>query len=148
MLLRARGSAGMALSTLDMGIIVAYLVFAVGLGVYFSRTNKTTEAFFLGSRGLPGWALGLSLLSTSISSNTFLAIPSYSYASDFGLLLKDRTYLTLKFLVATTTGILLFTFRGRLDTLGFRRRVEFVHQDVVATERVGILRHQFYVIFE
>lgn len=79
----------MALGSLDMAIIIAYLVFAVGLGAYFSRSNTSTEAFFLGSRGLPGWALGLSLLSTSISSNSFLAIPAYSYANDFGLLVKD-----------------------------------------------------------
>ena len=112
-LLRARGSAGMALSTLDMGIIVAYLVFAVGLGVYFSRTNKTTEAFFLGSRGLPGWALGLSLLSTSISSNTFLAIPSYSYASDFGLLLKDAV-LPLVAVPAAVLFVPFFRQEGRI----------------------------------
>jgi SSS family solute:Na+ symporter len=79
----------MALGVLDLVIICAYLIFAVALGFYFSRSNTTTEAFFLGSRGLPGWALGLSLLSTSISSNSFLAIPAYSYANDFGLLLKD-----------------------------------------------------------
>jgi solute:Na+ symporter, SSS family len=79
----------MGLAGLDVAIIVAYLVFAVGLGFYFSRSNTSTEAFFLGSRDLPGWALGLSLLSTSISSNSFLAVPAYSYASDFGLLLKD-----------------------------------------------------------
>ena len=103
----------MALSTLDMGIIVAYLVFAVGLGVYFSRTNKTTEAFFLGSRGLPGWALGLSLLSTSISSNTFLAIPSYSYASDFGLLLKDAV-LPLVAVPAAVLFVPFFRQEGRI----------------------------------
>jgi len=79
----------MGLGSLDLAIIVSYLVFAVGLGFYFSRSNTSTEAFFLGSRDLPGWALGLSLLSTSISSNSFLAMPAYSYSNDFGLLLKD-----------------------------------------------------------
>lgn len=79
----------MVLASLDLAIIVCYLVFAVALGFYFSRSNTSTEAFFLGSRGLPGWALGLSLLSTSISSNSFLAIPAYSYSNDFSLLLKD-----------------------------------------------------------
>ena len=85
-----RGSgAPHGLALLDQCIIGGYLIFAILLGCYFSRSNNTTEAFFLGSRGLPGWALGLSLLSTSISSNSFLAIPAFSYANDFSLLLKD-----------------------------------------------------------
>ena len=54
-----------------------------GLGAYFSKGNNTTEDYFLGSRGLPGWAVGFSLLSTTMSSVTFLAYPATSYILDW-----------------------------------------------------------------
>lgn len=57
--------------------------FGSGLGAYFSKGNNTTEDFFLGSRGLPGWAVGFSLLSTTMSSVTFLAYPATSYILDW-----------------------------------------------------------------
>ena len=59
------------------------VVFHAGLGAYFSKGNNTTEDFFLGSRGLPGWAVGFSLLSTTMSSVTFLAYPATSYILDW-----------------------------------------------------------------
>ena len=100
------------LALLDQCIIGGYLIFAVLLGCYFSRSNNTTEAFFLGSRGLPGWALGLSLLSTSISSNSFLAIPAFSYANDFSLLLKDAV-LPIPAVVAALLVVPFFRQEGR-----------------------------------
>ena len=63
-----------------------------GLGAHFSQTNQTTEDYFLGNRGLPGWAVGFSLLSTTMSSVTFLAYPATSYLLDwrYGLYINRR----------------------------------------------------------
>ncbi|KAL3146444.1 hypothetical protein ABBQ32_003121 [Trebouxia sp. C0010 RCD-2024] len=77
---------------LDYLVVAGYLVVTAGLGVYFSKGNKTTEDFFLGSRGLPGWAVGFSLLSTTMSSVTFLAYPATSYILDWRLYTKDFLY--------------------------------------------------------
>ncbi|MEJ2682600.1 MAG: sodium/solute symporter, partial [Gammaproteobacteria bacterium] len=51
----------------------------IGLGVYFSRKNTSTEVYFVGGRSFPGWVIGLSLVGTSISSVTFLAYPGDAY---------------------------------------------------------------------
>jgi SSS family solute:Na+ symporter len=41
--------------------------------------NRTTEAYFLGGRSMPGWAVGFSLAGTAISSITFLALPADAF---------------------------------------------------------------------
>jgi solute:Na+ symporter, SSS family len=51
----------MAISTLDIGIIVGYFVLALGLGMYVSkRAVKNMNSYFLGSNSLPWWILGVS----------------------------------------------------------------------------------------
>eukprot|EP01052_Picozoa_sp_SAG31_P053580 SAG31_NODE_13808_length_845_cov_1.061662_1_plen_74_part_01 len=67
-------AAAIQFSAIDWLIVVSYLAFALGLGLFFSRTNSDTDNFFLGSRAMPGWALGISLVATAVSSNTFLGM--------------------------------------------------------------------------
>ncbi len=47
------------------------------------RRAKTTEDFFLGGRNLPGWAAGMSLMATAVSSIGFMAIPAKTFATDW-----------------------------------------------------------------
>lgn len=49
------------------------------MGLYFSRRNRDTEKYFLGGRTFPGWAIGLSLIGTMISSVTFIAYPADAF---------------------------------------------------------------------
>ncbi len=60
-------------------VIVVYFGGVTAAGIYFARRNKTTEEYFLGNRAFPGWAIGLSLVGTSISSLSFLGIPADSF---------------------------------------------------------------------
>ena len=62
---------GTKMHTLDYAIIAAYVIFAVGVGLYFSRkAAKDSESFFLGGRSLPWWAICLSMIATSFASDT------------------------------------------------------------------------------
>jgi solute:Na+ symporter, SSS family len=67
---------GLNLRMPDWIVLVVYFGFTLALGVWFSRKNTNTEEYFLGGRSFPGWALGLSLLGTSMSSVTFIAYPA------------------------------------------------------------------------
>ncbi len=69
----------MKLATLDILVLGIYFGFILFLGFYFSRKNTNTEEYFVGGRSFPGWAIGLSLVGTSISSITFLAYPGDAY---------------------------------------------------------------------
>ncbi|WP_269845002.1 sodium:solute symporter family transporter [Tichowtungia aerotolerans] len=51
----------------------------LGIGAYFSRKNTDTDEYFLGGRSFPGWALGLSLVGTCMSSVTFLSHPADAF---------------------------------------------------------------------
>lgn len=63
----------------DWIVLVVYFGLTLVLGTYFSRKNTSTEEYFLGGRSFPGWALGLSLLGTSMSSVTFIAYPADAF---------------------------------------------------------------------
>lgn len=69
----------MNLHFLDWIVITLYFAAMGYLGYYFSKKNKNTEEYFVGGRSFKGWALGLSMVGTSISSVSFLAYPADAY---------------------------------------------------------------------
>jgi SSS family solute:Na+ symporter len=71
---------------IDYLIILLVLGATLYLGFRFSKRQKTTENFFLSKGNFPSWALGLSLLSTLISSVTFLGYPAQGFTSNWILL--------------------------------------------------------------
>lgn len=103
---------------LDAAAIVIYLGLMVVAGLYFSGRNKTTEAYFLGNREFPAWAIGLSMLGTSVSSITFLAIPAAAYALDWRQLVA-QLMLPLVTVVAVVVFIPLFRARRRTSAFEY-----------------------------
>ena len=67
----------------DLAVIAAYLVAMVLVGVYFSRKNKNADQFTRASGLIPGWATGLSIYATFLSSNTFLGVPGKAFGSNW-----------------------------------------------------------------
>ena len=63
------------MTTLDLAIVGAYLVFAIGLGLrFFRRGNRTAEGFFVGERKLTWWVAGTSMVATTFAADTPLAV--------------------------------------------------------------------------
>jgi SSS family solute:Na+ symporter len=73
----------------DVAVIVVYFAAMAAFAFYWGRRNKDTEGYFLGGRNVPGWAIGLSLIGTSISSISFLALPAAAFALDWRLLMAN-----------------------------------------------------------
>jgi SSS family solute:Na+ symporter len=67
----------------DLAIIVLYLIGMILVGVYFSRKNKNSEQFTKASGRIPGWAIGLSIYATFLSSNTFLGVPGKAFGGNW-----------------------------------------------------------------
>jgi SSS family solute:Na+ symporter len=80
---------------LDLCVVAGYLAFMAGLGLWFSRRQKSTETFFIARRSVPSWAMGMSMLATMVSSVTFVAYPGSSYAKDWSLLVPGFLLLVL-----------------------------------------------------
>ncbi|MXV15191.1 sodium:solute symporter [Hufsiella ginkgonis] len=67
----------------DLAIIAVYLLGMVLTGLYFSGKNKNAEQFTKASGRIPGWAIGLSIYATFLSSNTFLGVPGKAFGSNW-----------------------------------------------------------------
>jgi Na+/proline symporter len=63
------------LGALDWAIVVAVLVISLALGLaYTRRGSRTTHDYFLSGRNLPWWLLGTSMVATTFSADTPLAV--------------------------------------------------------------------------
>jgi SSS family solute:Na+ symporter len=71
------------LPLLDISIILIYLLAMVLVGFYFSKKNKNSKQFTTASGKIPGWAIGLSIYATFLSSNTFLGVPGKAFGSNW-----------------------------------------------------------------
>jgi SSS family solute:Na+ symporter len=76
------------LQFIDYLIILVVLGITLYLGFRFANRQTTTENYFLSKGNFPSWALGLSLLSTLISSVTFLGYPAQGFTSNWILLVQ------------------------------------------------------------
>ncbi len=65
----------MNISPIDWAIVVGYVLFALGLGIYFSkRAGKNINEFFVSGRNLPWWLAGTSMVATTFAADTPLAV--------------------------------------------------------------------------
>ncbi len=74
----------MALHALDWLIVGGYVVFALAVGVYYSkRAGRDVDEFFLSGRSLPWWIAGTSMVATSFAADTPLLIAGW--VRDYGI---------------------------------------------------------------
>lgn len=81
--------------TLDVLIIGGYLLTLVAVGVGVAGRQKNTDTYFVAGRSVPGWAAGLSLLATIITSISFIAYPGAAYAGDWKLLVPGILFVVV-----------------------------------------------------
>ncbi len=109
---------------LDLAALVIYFVVTIGIGCWCSIKLKTTEGYFVGGRKIPGWAVGISMLGTAISSVTFLAYPGSAFQGNWSKLVPG---LTLP--IAAVVGVYVF--------VPFYRRIKLVSAFEYAERRFG-----------
>jgi len=89
-------------SSLDWAVLAAYFAATMGIGLHFRRKSRSIEGFTAAGRALPGWACGLSIFGTYVSSISFLALPGKAYATNwnpfvFSLSLPLATWAAVRF---------------------------------------------------
>ena len=71
-------SESITLHWIDWSIIISYILFSLGVGIYFSkRAASSTEEYFLSGRSLPWWVVGTSMVATTFAADTPLAITEF-----------------------------------------------------------------------
>jgi SSS family solute:Na+ symporter len=88
----------------DFIILLIYLSGMVAVGLWIGRKNRTTEQFMAAGRSIPGWAVGLSIFGTYVSSISFLALPGKAYGSNwnafvFSLSIPITTWIAVRYFV-------------------------------------------------
>ncbi len=105
---------------LDYVVMGLYLVMVAGVGLYFSRAQKSTEKYFLAGHNVPGWVVGFALLGTMIGSTTFIGHPAgvydeHMYLLLYHLMLPIMMLLVAKYLVVFYRHTLRMTAYGYLE---------------------------------
>ena len=74
------------MSAIDWTIIGVYLIWIVWDGIRLSKDTGKLEGYFLASKSLPWWAVGLSVMATQLSAITMVSSTGQGYADGMGLL--------------------------------------------------------------
>lgn len=80
-----------AFGWLNYSVVGTYLLLLVGMGIYFSRRENTTDDYFKAGGRIPWWAAGISIFGTQLSAITFMAIPAKTYATDWNYFMLNMT---------------------------------------------------------
>ncbi len=101
-------------TTLDLLILVAYLIGITAWGAWLGRGQTTGADYFLGGRSLPWGAVMLSVVATETSTLTFLSIPGVAYAGSLVFLQLTIGYLAGRIAIASV--FLPAYYKGELST--------------------------------
>lgn len=104
-------SARLDFGWVNYAVLFTFLLLLIGMGIFFSRREKTTRDFFLAGKRIPWWAAGLSIYATQLSAITFVATPAIAYATNW---LVYPSYFTI-FLMAPVVIMFYLPFFRRLD---------------------------------
>ncbi|MEM9090560.1 MAG: sodium-coupled permease, partial [Cyanobacteria bacterium P01_F01_bin.53] len=72
------------MGAIDWAIVGVYALIMLAIGIAASRKQNNTDEYFRGSRQLPWWAIGFSIIATSFSAASLLGGPGEGF--NFGLL--------------------------------------------------------------
>src|SRR4026208_1017189 len=66
----------------DWAVIALYLFGIVALGVWFGKDQRNTRDYFLGSKNIPWWGIGLSIVAAETSALTIIGVPAMAFGGD------------------------------------------------------------------
>src|SRR5258706_5395971 len=104
----------MHIHTLDLVIVVLYLLGVTALGIYFRRGQRDVRDYFLGGRSAPWWAISFSIVATETSTLTIIGTPAIAYGGNLTFLQLVFGYLIGRILIVLI--LLPGYFRGEYFT--------------------------------
>lgn len=117
--------------SLDLIVIVVYFVAVVATGLLLSGRQQDAADYFLGRRGLPWWAIMLSIVATETSALTVISVPGIASRGNLTFLQLSFGYLVGRIGVAWL--LLPGYFEGTQETAYQRLERRFG----VATRRIA-----------
>src|SRR5437667_1283043 len=84
----------------DWGVICLYLLGIIGLGCWFGKDQHNTRDYFLGSKTVPWWGIGLSIVAAETSALTIIGVPAMSYGGNIAFLQMIIGYVIARIILA------------------------------------------------
>lgn len=111
------------IGVIDLVVLLASIAVTIVVGLRLSGKNDSIEAYLLGGRDLPWWAILGSIVATETSTATVLSVPGHGYGVvGFRFLQLAIGYIVGRFLVIQL--LLPRYFEGKLmsayEILGYR----------------------------
>ena len=118
----------MELSGFDLTVFIGFIVFVIGVSLYASRKEETSEDYFLAGRNLKWYLIGFSLIASNISTEHFVGMAGRGY--DIGLAIASYEWIA----AITLVGVALF-FLPRFLRSGIFTMPEYLEYRYSATAR-------------
>lgn len=100
------------LSVADWGMVVVYLAGVVALGTWCGRGLRDTRDYFLGSRNVAWWGIGMSIVATETSALTMIAVPAMAYGDNVAFVQMVFGYVLARIVLAIV--MVPYYFRGEI----------------------------------
>lgn len=88
------------LATLDIAIVILYVLGTVAVGTWFARKQSGLTSYFVGDRNVAWWIVLASIVATETSTVSFLSVPGVAFNREGGNL--TFLQLTLGYIVGRT----------------------------------------------
>lgn len=84
----------------DWLIILVYLLGIIALGIWFGKDQRNTRDYFLGSKNIPWWGIGLSIVAAETSALTIISVPAMAFGGNMAFLQIIIGYVIARILLA------------------------------------------------
>jgi SSS family transporter len=84
----------------DWLVIVLYLLGIIGLGIWFGKDQKNIRDYFLGSKNIPWWGIGFSIVAAETSALTIISVPAMAYGGNLTFIQIVIGYVIARILLA------------------------------------------------
>src|SRR6185295_19411308 len=84
----------------DWAVIFIYLLGIIGLGLWFGKDQRNTRDYFLGSKNIPWWGIGLSIVAAETSALTIIGVPAMAYGDNMAFIQMIVGYVIARIILA------------------------------------------------
>src|ERR1700690_1423961 len=130
-----------SVATLDLVIIGIYFAIVFGIGLYFSRRERTSAEYFLASRNVGWFAIGASLFVSNISTEHFIGLAGSGASS--GLAVGSFEWLACLILLVLGWVFVPFYLRSNVFTMPEFLERRFSRSCAVYLAGISILAYVF-----
>lgn len=100
------------LTLADWLVIALYLLGIIGLGIWFGQDQKNTRDYFLGSKNIPWWGIGFSIVAAETSALTIIGVPAMAYGTNLTFIQMIVGYVLARVILAVV--MVPHYFRGEI----------------------------------